>query len=210
MAINVSSYCIEGYKFNDIHKLSGLWVHEWCCVVMVGVLSSTHPSCVCVCACVCVLTQLTQFKLSHGHLPVHRILNHPFHPICVHVHIRYYGMLKYTPTHSSPPPAVPPGGPENLDFPSIGPYSVIVTWDPPTDDGGLQQLASSTAVSTPFLQYIQYLLYRWNFLYFAFCCEPFVWPVGTALCCALCGPRRRSLTTTVDAHALTLLQDNAG
>ena len=33
MAINVSSYCIEGYKFNNIHELSGLRVHEWCSVV---------------------------------------------------------------------------------------------------------------------------------------------------------------------------------
>ena len=70
-------------NFNNIHELSGLLVHEWCSVVMVGVLSSTRTSCVCVCACVCVLTQLTQFKLSHGHLLVHFILNHSFHPIYI-------------------------------------------------------------------------------------------------------------------------------
>ena len=142
---------------------------------MVGVLSSTHPSCVCVCACVCVLTQLTQFKLSHGWPLAGALYTKPlissYMCRCVYTILWY---AKYTPIHSSPPPAVPPGRPENLAFPSIGPYSVTVTWDPPTDDGGLQQLASSTAVSTPFLQYIQYLLYRWNFLYFAFCCEPFV------------------------------------
>ena len=32
IAINVSSYCIEGYKFNNIHELSG--VHVWCSVVI--------------------------------------------------------------------------------------------------------------------------------------------------------------------------------
>ena len=37
---------------------------------------------------------------------------------------------------SPPPPTAPPGRPENLAFPSIEPYSVTVTWDPPTDDGG--------------------------------------------------------------------------
>ena len=37
---------------------------------------------------------------------------------------------------SPPPPIAPPGKPENLAFPSIGPYSVTVTWDPPLDDGG--------------------------------------------------------------------------
>ena len=96
--------------------------------------------CVCVCACVCVcvrvLTQLTQFKLSHGHLLVHCILNHSFHPICVHVCILYYGMLNARQFIPTLPPTVPPGGPENLDFPSIGPYSVTVTWDPPSNDGG--------------------------------------------------------------------------
>ena len=45
-------------------------------------------------------------------------------------------MLKYTTIPSPPPPTVPPGRPENLAFPSIGPYSVTVTWDPPSDDGG--------------------------------------------------------------------------
>ena len=35
-----------------------------------------------------------------------------------------------------PAPTVPPGRPENLAFPSIEPYSVNVTWDPPSDDGG--------------------------------------------------------------------------
>ena len=34
------------------------------------------------------------------------------------------------------PPTAPPGRPENLAFPSIGPYSVTVTWDPSSDDGG--------------------------------------------------------------------------
>ena len=32
MAINVSSYCIEGYKFNNIHEISG--VHVWCSVAI--------------------------------------------------------------------------------------------------------------------------------------------------------------------------------
>ena len=35
-------------------------------------------------------------------------------------------------------------------------------------------------------------------------------PVGTALCCTLREPRRRSLATMVDVRALTSLQDNAG
>ena len=55
----------------------------------------------------------------------------------------YTGMLWYakirTPFHSPPPSTVPPGRPVNLAFhsgPSIGPYSVTVTWVPPTDDGG--------------------------------------------------------------------------
>ena len=46
-------------------------------------------------------------------------------------------------------------------------------------------------------------------VYFAFCCEPFVGPVGTAFSCALRGPRRHSLTTTLDVHTLTLLQENS-
>ena len=57
----------------------------------------------------------------------------PFHPKCILV---CYGMLKFTPFHLPPPTTAPPGRPENLDFPSIGPYSVTVTWDLPTDDGG--------------------------------------------------------------------------
>ena len=81
--------------------------------------------CVCVCLCVRVLT---------GQLLVHGMLNHHF---ILNVRILLcYGMLKYTPIHSPPPPTAPPGGPENLAFPSIGPYSVTVTWDPPSDDGG--------------------------------------------------------------------------
>ena len=36
------------------------------------------------------------------------------------------------PAHST----VPPGAPENLAFPSIGPYSVNVTWGTPSDNGG--------------------------------------------------------------------------
>ena len=48
-----------------------------------------------------------------------------------------------------PPPTVPPGRPENLAFPSIGPYSVTVTWDPPTDDGGtLDPLNYMVALTT--------------------------------------------------------------
>ena len=37
---------------------------------------------------------------------------------------------------SPPTPTAPPGRPENLAFPSIGPYHVTIIWDPPTDDGG--------------------------------------------------------------------------
>ena len=37
---------------------------------------------------------------------------------------------------SSPSPTAPPGRPENLTFAVIVPVLVIVTWDPPTDDGG--------------------------------------------------------------------------
>ena len=86
--------------------------------------------CVCVCACVCVrvLTQLTQFKLSHGHLLVHCIVNHPFHPIimciCVYTYILWHAKIHANSFIPSP------------RSPSIGPYSVTVTWDPPTDDGG--------------------------------------------------------------------------
>ena len=128
---------LKATNFNNIHELSGLRVHEWCCVVMVGVLSSTRTSCVCVCVCVCVLTQLTQFKLSHGHLLASALYTKPlissYMCRCTYTILWY---AKYTLIHSSPPPTAPPGRPENLAFPSIRPYSVTVTWDPPTDDGG--------------------------------------------------------------------------
>ena len=57
------------------------------------------------------------------------------------------------PSHSTPPlippPPAPPGGPETLTFPSIGPYSVIITWDPPSDDGGtLDPLSYTVALTT--------------------------------------------------------------
>ena len=39
-----------------------------------------------------------------------------------------------------PSTTAPPGRPENLAFPSIGPYHVTITWDPPTDDGGTPDL----------------------------------------------------------------------
>ena len=51
-------------------------------------------------------------------------------------HLLVHGMLIIRPFLLPPPPIAPPGKPENLAFPSIGPYSVTVTWDPPLDDGG--------------------------------------------------------------------------
>ena len=49
-----------------------------------------------------------------------------------------------------------------------------------------------------------------EFLLLCLCCELFIGPVSTAYCCALRRPRRHSLATTVDVHALTSLQGNAG
>ena len=50
----------------------------------------------------------------------------------------HFFYILYNP--APPPPTAPPGRPENLAFPSIGPYSVTVTWDPPSDDGGSPDL----------------------------------------------------------------------
>ena len=51
MAINVSSYCIEDYKFNNIHELSG--VHVWCSVVIYQ-----HLLVVGVCVCLQLYTYM--------------------------------------------------------------------------------------------------------------------------------------------------------
>ena len=95
--------------------------------------------CVCVFVCVCVCScahstysiQTQPWPLAGTWYTKPPISS--FMCICTYTILWY---AKYTLIHSSPPPAVPPGRPENLDFPSIGPYSVTVTWDPPTDDGG--------------------------------------------------------------------------
>ena len=54
--------------------------------------------------------------------------------------------------NSTPPlPTAPPGIPENLFFPSVGPYSVTVTWDSPSDDGGTPDpLSYMVALTTTF------------------------------------------------------------
>ena len=45
-----------------------------------------------------------------------------------------FAIYMYNPRPLSP--TAHPGRPENLAFPFIGPYSVTVTWNPPSDDGG--------------------------------------------------------------------------
>ena len=139
--------------------------------------------CLCVCLCVCSCAHSTYSIQTQPWPLAGALYSKPpissYNYVYMCVYYIYYGMLKYTPIHSSPPPAVPPLDHTVSLSPGIHPLMT----------GGLQQLASSTEVSTPFLQYIQFLLYRRNFLYFAFCCEPFMGPVGTALCCTLRGPR---------------------
>ena len=93
------------------------------------------PVSVCVCLCLCAHStysiQTQPWPLTGTWYT--KPLISSYMCICTYTILWY---AKYTLIHSSPPPAVPPGRPENLAFPSIRPYSVTVTWDPPTDDGG--------------------------------------------------------------------------